>query len=227
MPPATNPIDITTLAAVKAWANVLSVNEDQIIQDAITAFSAYVLHQTGRGNADGSIPTTSPFNTPTSYDELYDGTGNDMLPIRNWPITAVSSVNAGGITVTPSQGITNPGYIVDQSKKFLVLRGGAPGYFRGVYGRGFFGGRGSEGGPGWPLGTQNIEVQYTAGFAATPFDLEMMARKVVSLFYKRRGWIGQRMQMMAQGAGSVSYTSDWNIDPTDKQVLFYYRAIAA
>ena len=59
-----------------------------------------------------------------------------------------------------------------------------------------------------------------------PFDLEMTARKVVALYYKRRGWIGQKSQMMAAGAGTVSYF-DQDMTQEDRNVLQYYRARVA
>lgn len=217
-----NAIDLTTVANVKAWANPGGTSgDDQVIQDAITAFSAYVLHLTGRGNADGSIPAASPFNSVVSYDEFYDGNGNDTLPLRNWPIVTVTSVNDSGSAIPASTSISTPGYVIDQTKKFLVLRYGgtlysAPYRYRGP----------AYSCRGWTLGTQNVEIAYTAGFAATPFDLEMMARKVVSLNYKRRQNIGQKSQQMMNGAGTISF-GDWEMMPDDKRVIDYYTARVA
>ena len=216
-----NPIDLTTVANVKAWAGVTTAGDDQVIQDAITAFSLYVMHITGRGNADGSVPAASPFSGVVSYDEFYDGNGNDTLPLRNWPIVSVAAVIDTGVTIQASTSTTSPGYVIDQSKKFLVLRfgGNQYGYTRNLRG-------GLTSGKGWSLGTMNIEVQYSAGFAAIPFDLEMMARKVVSLNYKRRQRIDQKSQAMAQGAGTVSFY-DWEMDESDKRVMIYYQARVA
>ena len=214
-----NAIDLTTVANVKSWAQVQTSGDDQTIQDAITAFSLFALHVTGRGNADGSVPAASPFNSVVSYDEFYDGNGNNELPLRNWPIASVTSVTDTGVAVQSSSSTTSPGFVIDQSKKFLVLRGGTNAY------RGFRGGW-SNGKCGWSLGTQNIEVAYTAGFAATPFDLEMLARKVVALNYKRRSWIGQKSQAMAQGAGTLSF-NDWEMDAEDKRVLMFYQVRTA
>lgn len=217
-----NAIDLTVISNVKTWAGVLTNGDDQVIQDAITAFSLYVLHLTGRGNADGSVPTASPFNSVVSYDEFYDGNGNDSLILNNWPIASVALVTDSGVTISASGSTTSPGYVIDQSKKFLVLRGG------GTSGYGW--GRGYRGSlyacRGWTLGTQNIEVQYTAGFAATPFDLEMTARKVVSLNYKRRQRIDQKSQAMAQGAGTVSFY-DWEMDGSDKRTIDFYSSRVA
>lgn len=222
---ATNPIDLTVVANIQTWLgnqNAFTGAEAQTVQDAITAFSLYVLHLTGRGNADGSVPTASPFATSVSYDEFYDGNGNDTLPLRNWPITAVSSVIDTGVTIQASTSTTSPGYVVDQSKKFLVLRGGGNGY---GYGRNYRGAL-SRSCRGWSLGTQNIEVQYTAGFSAVPFDLEMCARKVVALNYRKRSWIGQKAQAMAAGAGTISYGT-WEMDDQDRRVIEYYQARVA
>lgn len=221
-----NPIDLTTIANVQGWISsngpqsAWSATELQIIQDCITAFSLYVLQLTGRGNADGSVPTASPFVTPVAYDEFYDGNGNDQLPLNNWPITAVAAVIDTGYTIPQSTSTTSPGWVVDQSHKFIVLRYGGTLYSRG------WRGRGGSARVGFTLGTQNIEVQYTAGFNGIPFDLEMLARKIVGLNYRRRGWIGQKSQAMAMGAGTVNYGT-WEMDDQDQRVLAYYMTRAA
>lgn len=222
MPPATNAIDLTTLAAVKAWINLTGTGDDQVIQDAITAFSSYVLHLTGRGPADGSIPTASPFTSVVNYDEFYDGSGTMRQPIRNWPIASVSAVNVNGQALPQSTSINTWGWVVDQDKKFISIRGGySPTVatfqnYRYQTGRGF----GAQG-PGFSPGVQNVEVVYSAGFAAVPFDLEMAARKTVGLNYKRRSWIGQKSQAMASGAGTVSYGT-WEMDIDCERTIHYY-----
>lgn len=220
MPPTTNPIDLTTLAAVKQWAGETSTGLDQEIQDIITAFSLYALHITGRGPADGSVPAASPFNSVVSYDEFYDGNGNDRLPIRNWPIQSVTNVIDTGFTIPASQNTTSPGWVIDGDRKFIVLRGFSVNQSPYSYRT-----------PPWArlgfsLGAQNVEVQYTAGFSATPFDLSMCARKVCALNYKRTAWIGTKSNAMAAGAGTVSF-NDWEMDKEDQRVLMYYAARAA
>lgn len=224
-----NGIDLTTLAAIKAWLVTTANTDDQIIQDAITSFSAYVLRRTGRGPLDGTIPTSSPFVAPVAYDDFYDGTGTLRQPVRNWPITAVSAVNINGIAAPQSTSPQVPGWVVDGDKKFISFRGtGNPRGYGGFAGYGGWGAnpRMQGCGIGFVNGIQNIEVVYTAGFSGVPYDLEMTARKVVSLYYKRRGYIGQRSQMMAAGAGTVSYFED-DMSPEDRAVLHYYSARVA
>lgn len=218
-------IDLTTLSAVKSWVQIsqTSTSDDQIIQDCITAFSAYVLKVTGRGPTDGSIPASSPFVAPVSYDEFYDGSGTLRQPIRNWPVQSVSSVNVNGQPVPQSTSVNVWGFVVDQDKRFISIRGGYSATiatfqnYRYQYGRGLPG----FNGPGFSNGVQNVEIVYMAGFNGVPFDLEMAARKTVALNYKRRSWIGQKSQAMAAGAGTLTYGT-WEMDTQDMRTIDYY-----
>ncbi len=229
MPITPNAIDLTTIAAVKAWLVTTQASDDQIIQDSITAFSAYILRRTGRGPLDGTVPSASPFVAPVSYDEFYDGSGTLRQPVRNWPITAVTAVNINGVAAPQSTSPQIPGWVIDGDKRFISFRGtGNP---RGYGGYAGYGGWGANPrmqgcGIGFINGIQNIEIQYTAGFSGVPFDLEMAARKVVSLTYKRRGWIGQKAQMMAAGAGTITY-ENWEMDQESNRVINYYQARVA
>lgn len=222
---APNAIDLTTLANVANWIAPYtlgqSVPNDTDIQDAITAFSAYVLKLTGRGPADGSVPAASPFVAPVSYNDVYDGSGTQRQPIRNWPITAVASLSINGQAIAQSTNINTSGWVVDGDKRFISLRGGFSPFVATFENYRYQ--RGGPCGPGFAAGVQNVEVQYTAGFAGVPVDLEMAARKTVALNYKRRGWIGQRMQALAQGGGTVSF-STWEMDPDAQRTIYYYRA---
>ncbi len=223
-----NAIDLTTNAAVKSWINLTGTNEDTIIQDAITAFSAYVLRRTGRGPLDGTIPAKSPFVESVSYDDVYDGSGTLRQQIRNWPVTAVTSVTVNGITVPQSATPNNSGWVIDGDRRFISMRGiGNPRGYGGYSGYGGWGaGPRFSGGLGFSNGIQNVEIIYTAGFTGVPFDLEMAARKVVALNYKRRQWIGQKSQAMAAGAGTVSFEG-WEMDTDCARTIDYYMARVA
>ncbi len=217
-------IDLTTLTNVANWIAPYtpgqSVINDQDIQDAITAFSAYVLRLTGRGPADGSYPTQSPFVGPVSYSETYDGSGTQRQPIRNWPIVSVASVTVNGQTIPQSVNLNTAGWVVDGDAQFISLRGGfnptAATFQNYPYQRNY----GYAG--GFCAGIQNVEVAYTAGFATVPMDLEMAARKTVALNYKRRSWIGQRTQALAQGAGTVTFGT-WEMDTDAQRTIAAYR----
>jgi hypothetical protein len=195
--------------------------DDQTIQDCITAFSLAVLRMTGRGNADGSIPSTSPLVTPVAYNERYDGNGQRKLYVHNWPIAPSPApvVIIGVTTIPQSTSMSTPGWVIDQDGRAFVLRGGANPYHQ-VFGGGRA--RMERGGYRFALGEQNINLQYSGGFSGVPYDLEMTARKVVALNFKRTGWIGQRSQAMAEGGGTVSYGT-WEMDPDCERTLLYYR----
>ena len=225
-----NAIDLTKVANVKSWMSLptTATDQDQTIQDSITAFSSDVLHFTGRGPMDGTVPTQSPFVTPVSYDDFYDGSGSLRQPIRNWPITAVALVNVNGQVIPQSVNVQTWGWVIDGDKKFISIRGGyspSVATFQNYRYQGGGAGLGVQG-PGFASGSQNVEVQYTAGFSGVPFDLEMVARRTVALRYKGRGWIGQRSQMMAAGAGTVFYNG-WEIYPADRDTILYYQARVA
>jgi hypothetical protein len=221
----TSPLDLTTIALVKGWIALQSNNNDALIQSFITDFSLWCLRIAGRGPIDGSVPAQSPFCSVVAYVESYDGTGTFRQFLRNWPITVLTAVTFHGRSqtiVTPSDTIAN-GILIDASAKSISIRGGnfssqrcSPGAFRGgPYGSG----------AGFPQGVQNIQVSYSAGFSVIPFDLQTMATRVVGLAIKRGAWIGQRSQSLAQGGGTVSYTSAM-MDERDQSVLDFYRRAA-
>ncbi len=220
-----SPLDLTTIALVKAWIQTQSANSDAIIQSFITDFSLWCLRTAGRGPIDGSVPTVSPFVQICPYVESYDGTGTNRQFLRNWPITTLTSVTFFGQTqkiITPSDTIGS-GILIDASGKSISIRGGnfsaqrySPGAFRGApYCNGAV----------FPQGVQNLQVSYSAGFNGIPPDLQAMATRVVGLAIKRGAWIGQRSQSLAQGGGTVSYTSA-AMDDRDQSVLDYYRRAA-
>lgn len=219
-------LDLTTLLNVKSWLGITTTttDQDQTIADSITAFSVYVLRLTGRANSNGVVPTTSPFVQPVTYDEFYDGSGTMRQPIRNWPITAVSNVFVNGTALPQSTSVNVWGWVVDGDGRFISIRGGtnaSVATFQNYrYQRGY---GGANWGPGFQDGIQNVEVQYTAGFSGVPQDLEMAARKVIARNYKRRGWIGQRSQMMADGAGTVMYDT-WEMAPDEHRAILFYKA---
>jgi hypothetical protein len=134
----------------------------------------------------------------------------------------VSSLSVNGVAIPASSGINNPGFVIDGSGKSIAIRAGfgSPATGRLTVGFSFLRG----GCRGWSFGEglQNVQVVYSAGYAATPFDIEFACRQMVAVNYKRRQWIDQGSQMMANGAGSVSYRS-WELPPEVRSVMEQYR----
>lgn len=218
-----NPIDLTLLASVKSWAGVNGSSSDQSIQDAITSFSNFVLTYTSRGAQGGGFPTASPLCEVMTFSETYDGNDSDTLFVRNNPITGVTSltINNNVINQSTAWGVT--GWVIDGNGKCIKIRGGGGGsgpsfnttYYGAWTGCGQF----------FVRGIQNVSITYSAGFAQVPFDLEMCARKVVALNYKRSQWIGQRSRDLAQGAGTITY-ADWEMDKDCWRTLNSYKRVA-
>jgi hypothetical protein len=107
-----------------------------------------------------------------SYAETRDGNGGRMLVFANAPVTAVASLTIDGIAVGAAPNPFAPGYVFSTST--LYLQG-----FRFI--RGF----------------QNIVLSYTAGFAATPPEIEQACIELVALRYRERDRIGQVSKTLA------------------------------
>ena len=209
-----SPIDLTTLANVKAWLSGNGVapqnpSDDLQLEACITAWSAMFLQRTGRGPQDGSEPTSSPFVAPVNYTEVYDGNGHDKLYLRNSPIQSVSSLIIGQTTIPASTGFGVAGYGIGANKKFIFMRQGGSATFGYGCGRDFW------------KGIQNIQAVYEAGYTSTPDDVAKACIKASALEYKRKDWIGLRSKAMAQGAGTVSYV-DFEYDPDVERLIANY-----
>jgi hypothetical protein len=167
---APNAIDLTTLVAVKQRATVgvqpngtiFPTQDDNEIQAAITAFSAWLLDYTGQGS----------LNSTAVYTDVYDGNGNTKLFLRSYPIVNLTSVTIDGVSVpiTTGQAFNSWGAFIDQSAKSIGVRGGIganASYPYQIYTQ--YGGIGRCG-PTFNIGRANIVVEYTAGF--TPLTIE-------------------------------------------------------
>lgn len=174
-----SPLDLTTLANVKAWLKIgpNATAEDALIQSVITSAGMFWLTWTGRGNGDGSVPAQSPFNQAVAYNETYDGSGsldvqgNSRMFLRNAPIQSVQQLTVNTVVIQQSTSFGQPGWVIDSGGKSILMRGGGQGV--GSFTNNF-----------WPLGGagaffrrggQNINVQYTAGFPAQLIAGELQA----------------------------------------------------
>lgn len=168
-----NPIDLTTVQAVKDWLaatqqGVTSDNDN--IQSCITSASAYWLWRTGRGNSDGSIPSASSFVQPITLSEVYDGEGGDRLFLRITPIQSVASVKVFNVAIPASPDGVSAGFVIDGGRKAIAIVGQHNNFFFGrngpfgVFQNSFGGMSPTFGGFRFVQGVQNIFVTYTAGF---------------------------------------------------------------
>lgn len=103
--------DMTTLAEVKAYCGVNSVNADPVLQSLLDAtapaFAAYC-------NLGSFFSRT--------YNAMRDGTGSDRIVLANMPVTNVSSVSIDG-QVIPKSVNNGAGYDFALGGRLVFLRG--------------------------------------------------------------------------------------------------------
>ena len=222
-----NPIDLTTVAAVKSWLSAngtasTQATDDANIQICITAASAYSLFKLGLQDGDITEDTTSPLVEPTTYSETYNGNGKNQLFLKKRPIQSVTSLQIGNVVIPACPngpaGVNTAGYLIADDKKSLYIRNGAYGFTSVASFPGF--GR-------WCFarGLQNVFVTYSAGFSSTPPDIELEVIVQVATNYKRKSWIDQKSQALANGAGTVSYR-DWELPPSVLGCMNRYKRYA-
>jgi len=160
-------IDLTTVAAVNAILAQSPTVDAALIQTEITAYSQNILTRTGRGFLSGV----------RNYAERYNGNGSQELPVRNYPILAISSVAVNGIAIPASPDYLQSGYAIDTEGSICniaLISNGAGGLAAAPDDRWGVrpGGWGSYGNAP-PLGyspfvftqgIQNVAVSYTAGY---------------------------------------------------------------
>lgn len=100
-----------------------------------------------------------------TYAETLNGSGKAVLFLLNYPVTAVSSVSVDGVNIPARTAIGGSGYTFDKDCLYLA------GYC-------------------FTRGIQNVQLSYTAGFAAVPADLELATKKLIGLSYKEKDRIG-------------------------------------
>lgn len=217
-------IDLTDVPTVRTFCELQSDADDGLIQIGISGFSMFMLHACGYGPADGSVPTQSPLVQQVPFNEWYDGNGHNRLFLRNSPIGTVTVLTINGRAIPASTAWGLMGWVVDDTRKSISLRAGGGGS-SGT--SNFFSARG--GGLCFirdNVNPQNINVQYTAGYAGVPFDLAEMAMRVVGQNYKRRQWIDLASKSIsAQGGTGTTRYRDWAMSPLDEKVLLHYKRV--
>ena len=182
------------------------------ISALITEVDARIARYCGRGNP---LTGAEQFSSG-SLDEYYDGDGEEVLLLRNYPITAVTSVQTIGYDGTATT-LASGDYRLNAAKTGLHWRGaGAT-----IGGRSVDGYYGEEPGPvygisrvGWPCGVQNIRVQYTAGYSSIPDDLRSVATDIVcEMFLNRRA----NTMLASEGKGGARSVSFKSMDDVMKQ----------
>lgn len=158
--------DLTTVDAVKSWAGIHDTTRDVLIGRLITAASTHIKNVLSRDILSAS------------YNERYDGNGRYTMVVRNYPITAISSLKIDNQTIPASpDGYANGYYFTpDAASAFRIV------LFGYVFSKGIL----------------NVALAYTAGFAAVPADIAQTCVRMVTMSLKEPQYIGIKSQTLAE-----------------------------
>jgi hypothetical protein len=147
-----DPRDLTTVANFMSWVGATVTVPD--MQRLVTAVSNYIQSLINRNI------------TSQSYTETRDGNGGTRMVLGQYPVTAVASVMVDGITIPPSPGPGQDGWVLAND---------------GVSLRGYTFDDDD---------VANCVITYTAGYATTPLDLEQACLELAAMRWKERDRIG-------------------------------------
>lgn len=166
--------DLTTVARLKPFLEITDTANDGPLQDLVTGASNYFLQLISR-----------PSLYTQTYTEVRDGRGTTRMMLRNFPITAVSSVTINGISIPASSSPFAAGYVFDGDAVKLI---------------GFC----------FEKGYNNVTIVYTAGYPVmagsplVPQDYTMLGveRGVIAMcaaWWKRRAHWDEVSRQSPQG----------------------------
>lgn len=178
-----NPIDLVTVADVEDWipsAGQESAPPSEVFQRLITGVSRFIVRYTGAGIDKNSMSPTygaSSLSSQINFTEILNGNGSNVLFLNNRPIKTINSLLVNGYAPPINVGYGIQGVAI-HTPYSVAFQGG-------------FGTSGPTTTVGWlssapsgtfPMGTNNIQIGYLAGFGvANPaLDFTLSAAALVS-----------------------------------------------
>ena len=177
--------DLTTLPNVKAWLQVNGTSDDALLTRLITATSDYITQWLNRQLLSGPVT------------DVRNGDGGRRMFLSEYPVTAVSSVTVGAISIPASTGYGSAGYLFDD---------------RGVTLTGYR----------FDRDIKNVTINYTAGYATVPLELEQACIELISLRYRERDRIGHTSKSI-QGETTAFMVKD--MPPSVLTILNNYKKV--
>jgi hypothetical protein len=151
-----------------------------------------------------------------TYTEAYDGTGTNRLTLRNFPVTAITSLTVETRPVNPAPNPLSVGYLFDEFGVYLsggdsmqVVTPQSPNVWAGSY---------------FPRHSQNVQITYTAGYATVPDDINQACIELVAFKFQQRNHVGVVTRSLNAGGESVSYQQGF-IPPEVQGILQVYRKV--
>lgn len=183
---------LTTLENVKESLSITASDDDDLLKRLINAATELIESETGRR-----------FKKTDHEGELHDGEGQD-LALTNYPILDSDDSETDPVISHVYDSRGNSDVIDEDTYRYNKKIGNV---FRSS---------------GWPEGSDNISVDYTAGYETIPSDLEQACIELVSLTYNRRKSLGIKDE--SDGAYSISY-ADAQKSPQTQTVIELYKNI--
>lgn len=191
--------DFCTPGDLKDWLGIAGSKDDALLASLITNVTAAMLNKMNRADV-----------LSASYTEVRNGNGGSRLALKNFPVTAVTSLKINGAVIPASPDSIQAGYVFDQYQLSLIgssflWPGNSPGSSFGV-------------------GANNITVIYTAGYASLPADLKQACIDWCAFRYRQKSWIGQTSKHLGTGE-TVSFSQKDMPDSVAAVIQQYSRRI--
>lgn len=188
---------LLTLQDAKEHLQVSGNEFDPVIEDMINA--ATLICEGPERGADRELASRA------HASEVFDGGGCYSLRLRQYPVTAVSTVEfltSWSSATWETQDQTTHGlYIVQPIKEFIA--------FRGLY---------------FPIGSQNVRVTYTAGLTSIPAGLKNACRMALKALWDVRDKQNQSIASQTfPGGQGVVYDRKFLPDGFDQLMAPYRR----
>lgn len=178
--------DLSRLADVKNWLNIVGGDDDSLIVQLIAQTSRAILTYLDR-------PSILPF----IYTETYDGGDDASIVLRQWPVNKVVSCSINGLSIPPSSvtaaGYAS-GYVVD------AVDVAPPGRPQRLSLRGQL----------FPCGIQNIRVAYSSGYLVSGEQATVPAQSPYTIVSSAPygGWASDEGVAYANGAALTAVTAN-------------------
>ena len=176
---AVDPFALTTLANARIHLNVPTSLVDADLDALLERFI---------NEASAKVETFIDRKVLTrTYTEYQDGRSNNRILLKEWPVTAVAELwcdKSSEFTDTKNLIDASDYRIVQESEIALICRH-------------------------FSRGTQNIKIEYTAGYATVPYELEGATLWIVEWLYEMRNdrRIGNKSK--SKSGESATYLTEW------------------
>jgi len=173
---------LTTYADVKEFLKVGNDNDQSLLGRLVLAASDFLTTWLSRDIKS------------QTYTEYRNGKGHSKLMLKNYPVTAVSSLAINGVPIPLSDG-QSVGYLFDERSLYLI------GYT-------------------FTIGFLNVKIVYTAGYTTIPYAISQACIDLVALKYKEKDRVG--VQSINLATETITYKT-WDLTSQAKGMLNEYR----